>query len=148
MSKYEPLAEYLKGFRGDAWDATFEEIERVLGFRLPPSAHEHRAWWANQFKGHHSQAKAWIDVGWETREIDQRNRKVRFERMRRGGRRNKETVSHELWLRAEELSGISDRKQLEKAALTAFIQQEAGKRLVALGGKATNADAPVRRRFD
>lgn len=34
--------------RGDELNMTFDEIERVLGEALPPSAYKHRAWWGNE----------------------------------------------------------------------------------------------------
>ena len=38
MSKYHPLSERLKGHGQDDWQASFAEIEEVLGFPLPKSA--------------------------------------------------------------------------------------------------------------
>jgi hypothetical protein len=145
MGKYEPLAEFLKDFRGDAWEASFSEIEDVLGFPLPPSAHEHRAWWANQYRGNHSQAKGWINAGWETREIDQQNERVRFERSQRreGG---SHTSTREMWKRAALLTGISDREELEHKAVEALIQMEAARSLIALGGTMPDFEAAPRRR--
>lgn len=146
MSKYQPLAHFLKEFPGDCWDASFGDLERVLGFPLPPSAHEYRAWWANQFKGHHSQAKGWIDAGWVTREIDLPRRKVRFERSSGAGRAEKTSDLAELWRRAQELSGIESREELERAALTTFIRRTAIERLIAAGGSMPNFEAAPRER--
>jgi len=142
MGKYQPLADFLKDFRGEEWDASFAEIERILGFRLPPSAHEHRAWWANQFKGHHSQAKGWIDAGWVTREIDQRRGRIRFERTQ-GKTQNS---CEELWSQAQRMTGIKDRADLERAALNALIQREAGRYLANLGGSMPGFTAAERER--
>ncbi len=56
------------------WNSTFNEIEAITGFELPPSARLYRPWWANQSRngnGHsHSQALAWGAAGWETAEVD------------------------------------------------------------------------------
>jgi hypothetical protein len=142
MSKYQPLADFLKDFRGAEWNATFADIERVLGFRLPPSAHEHRAWWANQFKGHHSQAKGWIEAGWVTREIDQRRGLVRFERRSRQGASDTDA----LWRQAERMTGVRDRAELEKLAVNALIHREAGRALAALGGTMPDLAVPQRER--
>lgn len=46
MGKYEPLRDYLAGRSGDEEPMTFGQVERLVG-PLPYSAHEHRAWWAN-----------------------------------------------------------------------------------------------------
>lgn len=146
MSKYEPLAQFLKGFREDSWSASFNEIEQILGFRLPPSAHQHRAWWANQFKGHHSQAKGWIAAGWVTSEIDQRQGRVRFERMKKAGRRDRAVSDHDLWLHAEKVTGIRDRAELERAAVNALIQREAGRALASMGGTMPDLVVPERER--
>ena len=142
MGKYQPLADFLKEFRGEEWNATFSDVERVLGFSLPPSAREHRAWWANQFKGHHSQAKGWIEAGWVTREIDQRRGRVRFERQRRAT----STGNDELWTQAERMTGITDRSELERLALNALIHREAGRVLANLGGTMPDLIVPQRER--
>ena len=42
-SKYDRLAEYLKNLRGDCVVLTFDEIEHILGFKLPQSARK-RVW--------------------------------------------------------------------------------------------------------
>jgi hypothetical protein len=146
MGKYEPLADYLREIKDDSWDASFAEIESILQTSLPASAREHRAWWANQYRGNHSQAKGWIDAGWETREIDQRRGRVRFERTRDGGRRDRTISDHELWKQAELISGVKDRSELERMVLTEFIQREAGRQLAALGGTMPNATTAPRRR--
>lgn len=146
MGKYQPLADFLKDFNGDSWDATFAEIESILRFKLPPSAHEHRAWWANQFRGHHSQAKGWIEAGWETREIDQRRGRVRFERTKHAGRGDRTLADHELWKQAAQISGITDRKELERAAVSALLQRVAGQALARMGGSMPDAAAGSRGR--
>ncbi len=50
----------------DRWDASFSEIEAILGERLPVSARRHGAWWANERVGTHSHARAWLAAGFET----------------------------------------------------------------------------------
>ena len=63
MQKYRPLGEYLvKQYKVSA-SLTFQEIEQILGFPLPPSAYSHRAWWANSLL--HPQAGSWLNVGWK-----------------------------------------------------------------------------------
>ena len=77
MSKYDPLRRNLQArSRGDA-ELTFEEIENILGFELPPSAREHNAWWANE-RGTHVQARAWMDAGWHVRHVRRSEEKVYF----------------------------------------------------------------------
>jgi len=153
MGKYEPLAQFLASRNEDSWTASFEQVAATLGFPLPKSAREHRAWWSNQQGSGHSQKEGWQAAGWETREVDMHRGVVRFERA--GPRSSKPAVAVDssrsevdhLWRKASEISGIADRAELEKAAITAFIQREAGRRLIELGGSMPDAKAPPRRRF-
>jgi hypothetical protein len=148
MGKYEPLTHYLENQSGEIWDAKFSDVERVLGFSLPPSAHEYPAWWANQEPGH-SQTKGWRDAGWETGRVDLAAKKVRFKRCRpgAGGVRTRPGASGSaLWDKAHRLSGIKDRDALIEAALTALIRREAAKQLSAMGGTMPDFAVPPRER--
>jgi hypothetical protein len=79
MAKYDALADYLGTLRRrEEHRLTFAEIERILGFRLPPSARTHPAWWANQSNGRHVQAKAWLTTGWHTTDTDLKLGEVTF----------------------------------------------------------------------
>jgi hypothetical protein len=144
MGKYEPLSRYLASVQEDSWEASFGDIERILGFDLPASAHEHRAWWANNRRGNHSQTDGWLSAGWETREVNQSGKRVRFER----NQRQSESVKplRELWRQAAELSGIEDREELERRAISTFIHLEAGRQLAALGGTMPDLKVPPRER--
>lgn len=79
MSKYEPLPQFLRRLRAPLQRLSFREIERILGFKLPPSAYEYEAWWSNNASGH-SHARAWLDAGWQTEEVDLTDRQVTFRR--------------------------------------------------------------------
>jgi hypothetical protein len=79
MSKYDPLRRHLEGFEFEIWAAKFGEIEAILGFRLPPSARKHQAWWAND--PHHVHASAWLDGGWQTRDLDLGSQRITFRRL-------------------------------------------------------------------
>lgn len=76
--KYEPLKRHLESLfsRGEV-RLEFAEIERILHFPLPRSAHTHQAWWSNTRVGH-SHAAAWLDAGWKTAALDLAARKVSF----------------------------------------------------------------------
>ena len=78
MSKYEPLRQFLDSVGGREHRMSFNEIERILGFKLPKSAYEHEAWWSNNATGH-SHARAWLKFGWRTGAVDLKGRKVTFE---------------------------------------------------------------------
>ena len=60
---------------------TFEEVANVIGTILPPSAYHHRPWWANEVAGH-VHAKAWLDAGFETAQVDMEGKKLVFKRTR------------------------------------------------------------------
>ena len=55
----------------------FEEIEEILQYSLPPSAREHRSWWANDFSTH-VQAVAWLSSGWLVDDVDLEKGEVIF----------------------------------------------------------------------
>ena len=76
---YRALHGYLKdGPEGGAWSASFAEIERVLGFPLPPPARARPAWWAND--GESDQSQAWIGAGWQVDEADVESERVALSR--------------------------------------------------------------------
>ena len=66
--KYEPLSNFLKAAE-DVQALSFEEIERILGASLPPSARKHEAWWSNNPTGHVN-AQAWLAAGYRTESVD------------------------------------------------------------------------------
>lgn len=67
--KYAPLAAWLLSESRDRIEATFEEIEEVLGFPLPPSASKHSAYWSGGHPGS-SAGNAIRDAGWHARKVD------------------------------------------------------------------------------
>jgi hypothetical protein len=67
MSKYAPLNEHLLGCCQERVSMTFLELEQVLGFALPESAHTYGAWWAN---GGHCEAHAWLGAGYKVERVD------------------------------------------------------------------------------
>ena len=81
MTKYEPLRTFLENRTESTWQATFSEVEKIVGFELPESAFIHQAWWANEVtpKGHHVQ-NVWISAGWETEQVDQIRNRLTFRR--------------------------------------------------------------------
>jgi hypothetical protein len=150
MSSYSRLADFLASHKGDRWEASFAEVEQVLGRALPPSAAKHAAWWANQTSAGHSQTRGWRSVGWRTTALDLQRRRVRFERERSApaGDPMASAISADEALieRARVISGIEDRDELIRRALESFIRREAAERLIALGGSQSDAWAPERGR--
>lgn len=63
IGKYAPLYHYIRTQTDESFTLSLEQIESILGFRLPASAVNHRAWWSNDIT--HSQAKAWLYADWE-----------------------------------------------------------------------------------
>jgi hypothetical protein len=79
MSKYERLSAFLGKQTRDRVELSFKDVERILGFKLPRSALEHRPWWANS-GGSHVQSKAWLEAGFETETVDMDARRLVFRR--------------------------------------------------------------------
>lgn len=63
-SKYYPLKQYLKNVQ---LTLSFDEIEKIIGEKLPQSAYQYREWW--QDEGHYY-SYAWIDAGWSLKSVD------------------------------------------------------------------------------
>ena len=156
MSKYEPLAKFLSAHRGSVWEATFDDVEKVLGDELPGSARKHRPWWANQSGGGHSQTLGWQSVGWETRDVDLERERVKF--VRRDAKSDPEAAHvptpkpqdgprDTLLAKARQISGMQDDDFIINTALEAFIQREAARHLAEMGGTMPDIKAPPRRRF-
>lgn len=83
MSKYDGLRAHLEALRTDRWEASFSEIEQVLGFKLPPSAREYHAWWGHEQHPTAPHKRAWLDAGWRTSRANLSRRTVRFERVKK-----------------------------------------------------------------
>ena len=66
--RYAKLNEYFSRRHEKRAQLTFEQIEQLIERKLPESAHNHRAFWANDPK--HSQAKAWMEAGWRVEAIN------------------------------------------------------------------------------
>ena len=79
--KYEPLTEFLRRQSRAVVRMSFDEIERVIGAKLPPSATHHRAWWSNNAQNN-VMTKAWKDAGFESEDVDMKGRRVAFRRVR------------------------------------------------------------------
>lgn len=80
--KYTPLEHYLTALQTSQQDITlsFDQIERILIDKLPPSAFKYQAWWGNQKKGSHVEAHAWMDAGWKVDTVNFNEKWVRFRR--------------------------------------------------------------------
>ena len=77
-SKYDPLGDFLILRPKQPVTLRFVEIEAILGFTLPASARKYQAWWANESDGTHSQARAWRQASYETRNLGLNSQRVTF----------------------------------------------------------------------
>lgn len=69
-TKYELLTRYLK-FRGAFTDTvrlSFAKIDGIISENLPMKAYREEKWWDNSPTDAH--AKAWLDAGWKTEEVN------------------------------------------------------------------------------
>jgi hypothetical protein len=82
-SRYAPLADWLQSQLGeiDRVKFSFEEVEDIIGGKLPTSAYNHRAWWANDSVGH-PHSKLWLEAGWRRSSLNMSENKVTFVRIR------------------------------------------------------------------
>ncbi len=84
MNKYDPLHDFLLNILPNITERTlsFDEIEKILGDKLPNSATTHRAWWANPISPNdHPHAQSWITAGWKVDTVNQNNKWVSFTRV-------------------------------------------------------------------
>lgn len=79
MSKYESLAAYLRKQPYREVSYSFRDLEKILGFELPSSARQHRAWWSNN-GSNNVMTKAWLSAGYRTRDVDMESERLTFER--------------------------------------------------------------------
>ena len=79
--KYEPLRDWLMEQSDDRTRlrVRLDDIERLIGETLPPSAFGHQSWWANDTAGH-TQSQAWLHAGWDVEDVDLSAGEVVFRR--------------------------------------------------------------------
>jgi hypothetical protein len=64
--KYTPLEGYLRNLGETQKEEilSFEQIEILILDRLPPSAYQYQAWWANEKEPHQPEKQAIMNAGW------------------------------------------------------------------------------------
>jgi hypothetical protein len=112
LSKYRPLGIYFEGLADDVVTLTFQQMEDILGFELPPYAHTASAW-LNADIRKRPQAQQWIRAGWERGKLDLERKEVSFFRVK--------TQAPKISLAQTELDELeqADEQQLK-------IEQDAG----------------------
>jgi hypothetical protein len=76
VGRYDALRERLQHDHDRELTLHFDEIDEIVG-GLPPSAHNHRAWWSNAPAGH-SHAAAWLRAGRRVLDVNLTAGRVRF----------------------------------------------------------------------
>jgi hypothetical protein len=76
--KYLQLQQFIVTNGSNYITLSFENIEMILGFKLPDSAYKHAAWWSNNISTH-TQAHSWINAGYKTQSVQLGNQ-VTFKR--------------------------------------------------------------------
>jgi len=73
MAKYDPLENYLTRRGSVELELAFEEVERIIGGRLPDTASRPQ-WWANESDPDtsHVQCRAWRNAGYDAFLLPQR----------------------------------------------------------------------------
>ena len=89
MSKYDPLRHHLMNLRSDEWHASFDEIERLLGCPLPPSARRYQAWWGDEKEPRSPQKLAYQNAGWHVAGVSMVKQTVTFARVGKADRRSR-----------------------------------------------------------
>lgn len=82
--KYTPLEHYLRDLPMAQKDVTlpFDQIERILGKKLPKSAYQYQAWWANEKKPHQPEKLAILNAGWRVDAVNFTSKWVRLTRLK------------------------------------------------------------------
>jgi len=81
-SKYAGLEGYLK-FRGAFTNTVrlgLARIDGIIGDNLPMDAYKNERWWDNVTS--HVHARAWLEAGWETQEVNLKEGYVVFKKVR------------------------------------------------------------------
>jgi len=79
MSKYDPLGSYLSNHKRSHIPMTFNDIERILGIKLPASK-QYPAWWSNN-TSNNVMTRQWLDAGYQTESVDVASEKLVFHRV-------------------------------------------------------------------
>jgi len=64
--KYEPLKKYFESLNDKKVKLTYEEIENIIGGKLPTSSYKYSIFWSN---GGQYQDYAWLEAGWIVKKV-------------------------------------------------------------------------------
>jgi hypothetical protein len=80
MNKYQPLEDFLAARNEAEVPMTFQEIERVIGAKLPRSAWKHRPWWSNN-ESSSIATRSWMRAGFRSADVDMAAHRLVFRRL-------------------------------------------------------------------
>jgi hypothetical protein len=80
--KYTPLEQYLRHLQANQRELTltFEQVERILNSKLPPSAYHYQAWWSYETHPRQPEKQAIANSGWKVETINFSEKWVRLVR--------------------------------------------------------------------
>jgi hypothetical protein len=78
VGKYDPLKAFLISSGAEEVVLGFEEIEALLGARLPPSK-RYPAWWSNN-PSNNTMTRVWLAAGYRTERLDLEGGRIVFRR--------------------------------------------------------------------
>ena len=76
MIEYQKFGSYLEKLNGKPVYITFEEIEKILGEKLPDSAYQYDAWWSNSDS--HPLMKIVLSKNWKSQNLDLNLKQIEF----------------------------------------------------------------------
>jgi hypothetical protein len=79
MARYSALSDYLRAQKRNNVPMTFNQIERLIGRKLPAS-HRYRSWWSNN-SFNSVMTKAWLDAGFESANVDMKKQSLVFRKI-------------------------------------------------------------------
>jgi len=75
LMNYEKFGEYLSNQK-NSFSIKFEEIEEIIGEKLPDSAYDYQAWWSNSES--HSLMKVVLSKNWKSRKLNLDLKEIEF----------------------------------------------------------------------
>jgi len=61
--KYELLMKYFENLKEEKVILTYDNIENIIGFKLPKSAYQYSAYWV--VSDTHTITRSWLENGWK-----------------------------------------------------------------------------------
>jgi hypothetical protein len=65
--KYDLLMNYFEKLKVDKVILTYDEIEKIIGFKLPKSAYQYTAYWG--VSKTHTITRSWVENGWKKTDL-------------------------------------------------------------------------------